>query len=130
MVSTTGTTIKEPPAQPERDSRRDESNDEPLVSRVSGEPSPHLELLDDENVLAILEALTEGPKRGRELIGVCEASRSTVYRRLNSLVETGFVAAEVVLDPDGHHCKQFRLVRDSVTVSVDPDALTVTLRRR
>jgi DNA-binding transcriptional ArsR family regulator len=109
---------------------RDSSNDRPVVTRVSEEAPPHLELLNDEYAQSILTALVGEPKRGRELIEGCGGSRSTVYRRLDQLIESGLVTATTRLDPNGHHCKQFRLVRDTVSVTVDADGITVTARQR
>jgi hypothetical protein len=49
-----------------------------------------------------------------------------VYRHLDRLVEGEFVTTETDLDPNGHHCKLFRLVRDTVTVTVEDGGITVT----
>lgn len=105
------------------------ARDDPVVSRAGNEPPAHLELLNDDYALSILRALSAGPQRARELTDACEGSRSTIYRRLDRLVEAGFVTTDVTLDPDGHHCKSFRLVRNSVTVRVEGGELTVTARR-
>jgi DNA-binding transcriptional ArsR family regulator len=127
MASTAEPTTTEP--QSKELYHRDESEDRPVVANVNSDSPPHLELMADDYALAILETLTDGPKRGRELTDACRGSRSTVYRRLNRLVEAGFVTEETALDSDGHHCKRFRLVRDTVTVTIDHDGLTVTAYR-
>jgi len=106
--------------------RRTEQTEGPVVSRTSDGTPDQLELVTDEYALAVLEALGDGPKRGRDLIEGTEGSRSTVYRRLNRLVDAGFVRAETALDPDGHHCKEFRLVRSTLTVTVENGDLRVT----
>jgi predicted transcriptional regulator len=110
-----------------RDSRTDATDDR-FVSRASGEVPTPLGLLDDEYAREILTVLSVDPKQGRELVEVCEASRPTVYRRVNRLEDAGLVAAEMTVDPDGHHCKEFRLVRDRLTVTVEDGAITVTAR--
>lgn len=125
MVTTVGRTTNESRSHWERSGNRDESDNNAIVSHVEANSIPSLEVLDDDNALEILQTLTDGPKRARELIDICEGSRSTVYRRLDQLVETGFVSEETALDPDGHHCKQFRLVRDTVTVTIGPDGFKV-----
>lgn len=109
--------------------RRPEPGDRPVVSRASEGAPDQLDLLADDYARSLLAVLAAGPRRGRGLVADCEGSRATVYRRLGRLVEAGLVRAETTLDPDGHHCKEFRLARDSLTVSVEDGAVTVTARR-
>lgn len=99
-----------------------------LVDHTTESVPPRLDLLDDEYTREILVTLARGPQRGRELLSSCDASRSTVYRRLNRLQAGGFVTAETVVDPDGHHCNAYRLARDRLTVCIDTDGLTVTVQ--
>jgi DNA-binding HxlR family transcriptional regulator len=113
------------PRSPRHD-RRTDPTDDSLVSRSDSEAPTRLSLLDDEYARELLTTLTAGPMRGRELAARCEASRPTVYRRLNSLESAGLVATETSVDPDGHHCKEFRLVRDRLTVRIEDGAITVT----
>ena len=110
--------------------QRADSTGESDVWCYRDEAPTQLELIDNEYASTIIETLDGGPRRGRELIETCAGSRSTVYRQLDRLVEAGFVTTEIVLDPDGHHCKLFRLVRDTVTVTVEQGGITVTARRR
>lgn len=127
MAMTTDTAIGDVRSRPTA-ARGPDPDDEPVVSRSRGEPPAHLELMDDEYALSILASLSDGPKRGRDLIDACEGSRATVYRRLDRLEAAGFVTGETTLDLDGHHCKEFRLVRDTVTLTVENGGLTVTAR--
>lgn len=109
--------------------RRPEPGEGPVVSRASEGAPDQIDLLADDYAQSLLVALAAGPMRGRDLVANCEGSRATVYRRLGRLVDAGLVCAETTLDPEGHHCKEFRLVRDSLAVSVEDGALTVTARR-
>ena len=74
--------------------RHQKEDDGPVVSHVSDGAPTELELMNDDYALAILTALGSGPRRGRDLIDTCGGCRSTVYRRLNQLVEAGFVRTE------------------------------------
>jgi DNA-binding HxlR family transcriptional regulator len=112
---------------PGRDRRTERTNDA-LVSESDSAAPATLDLLDDEYAREILLALTGGPQRGRDLAAACEASRPTVYRRVNSLEDAGLVTTETSIDPDGHHCKEFRLVRDRLTVTFADGTITVTAR--
>ena len=109
-----------------RHERSTDPTEDSLVARSDSEAPERLSLLDDEYARDILTALTAGPLRGRELAARCDASRPTVYRRLDSLESAGLVATETTVDPDGHHCKEFRLVRDRLTVRIEDGAITVT----
>lgn len=99
---------------------------DPVESRASGQSPPEVELLDDQYARSILVALSSGPKRGRDLIETLDASRPTVYRRLDRLTEAGFVRTTTTLDPQGHHCKAYRLVRDTLTITIEDGGFTVT----
>lgn len=89
----------------------------------SSAPEAALELLSDDNVRTILEAISERPRPPRDLIEVCEASKPTVYRRLNRLEEAGLVEAEIVLRSDGHHRKEFSSNSERVTLDFDGGSL-------
>lgn len=89
-----------------------------------------LKLLDNEHTQSILEVLCRGPQRGRDLINACEASRATVYRRLNHLEAAGVVTTELYVDPDGHHCERYRLELDQLHVVVESGTVSVTVQPR
>jgi DNA-binding transcriptional ArsR family regulator len=111
-------------AQTDRPHTDTTDREDVVVSERADTPAP-LRLLDDEYAREILAALAGAPMRGRDLIERCGMSRATVYRRLDRLRDAGFVTAEMTVDPDGHHCNEFRLVRDEVTVHIEDGALTV-----
>jgi len=107
-----------------RDARREDTPDAVVVDACDDVPA-QLRLLDDEYAREILAALADAPMRGRDLIERCEMSRATVYRRLDRLRAAGFVTAETAVDPNGHHCQEFRLARDELTVRIENGTLTV-----
>ncbi|MEF8829683.1 MAG: winged helix-turn-helix domain-containing protein [Haloarcula sp.] len=73
-------------------------------------------VLDDEYSRAILEATRRGPKSGKELSEECEMSRATVSRRVNELLDRGFIMERTQVDPDGHHYSEYEAVLDRVDV--------------
>jgi len=105
-----------------------ETTDDAQVFHTSRSAPAVLDILDSEHTRAILRTLAEGPRLGQELIATCEASRSTVYRRLDRLEAAGIVTTDSYLDPDGHHCESYRLQRDRLTVRIESEGLTVTLQ--
>ena len=86
---------------------------------------PHLQLVDDEFARRIIMTLCDGAKRGREIASICDASRPTIYRRLNRLESAGFVRTTRTVGPDGHECKEFQLIRNRLTVSIDDGSVVV-----
>lgn len=122
MMSTTANRTTAPDDQTD-------STGEPLVSHNSRSAPSRLDLLDDTPTREILVALSRGPRRGRDLTATCDTSRSTIYRRLNRLQAAGFLTTETAADPDGHHCKVYKIQRDRLTVRINTDGITVILER-
>jgi len=86
-------------------------------------------LLDAEYTQAVLEAVGEEAKSAGEVAELCDASRPTVYRRLNSLQEVGLVDTEMEYDADGHHRTVFEATLELVSVDVTGDSLSMTVTR-
>lgn len=122
-MSTTPEVISQPSDQEQQSETPD-----PVVDRSTGEPPAPLELLADSYARELLVELSHKPQCGRALAEACSFSRPTVYRRLNRLEDAGLVDAETRLEADGNHCKEFSLVRDSLNVTIDEGAITVTAR--
>jgi len=78
-------------------------------------------VLDDEYSRAILEATRRGPKSGKELSEECEMSRATVSRRVNDLLDCGFLAERTHIDSDGHHYSEYEAVLDRVDVRLETE---------
>jgi DNA-binding transcriptional ArsR family regulator len=87
-----------------------------------------LELLGDEYSRRLLRAIVDEPRTGGELVDATDMSKSTVYRRLERLEDAGLVEATQRIDPDGHHCKQFRAVVAAVDFEFDRDGVSVCVR--
>jgi DNA-binding transcriptional ArsR family regulator len=90
---------------------------------VATPPSDLFELLNDDYSRTILRATVEESLSARELIDRCDASKPTVYRRLNRLDDAGLVETRMAYDPDGHHRQTYRATIDSVTVSVTGEGI-------
>lgn len=88
-----------------------------------------LDLFDDAYARELLQTLSTGSYRGRELADRCAFSRPTVYRRLNRLEDAGLIRSKTRLDPDGDHCKEFELVRDEIELTVDAGTIKLTVRQ-
>jgi len=85
-----------------------------------------LEVISDTYAQKILIALADRPTAAATLAEELDASRPTVYRRLNSLESAGLIKSTVALDADGHHRKQFRVVVDSANLTFDSSGIEIT----
>lgn len=86
-----------------------------------------LELLDAEYTRAVMESIRGDPKPAREIAEECGASRPTVYRRLEALVDAGLVDSTMTYDPDGHHRAVFETTLESISVELDADGVSVSV---
>ena len=86
-----------------------------------------LSLLSDEYARRLLDALGSQSLSARELIDRMDASRATVYRRLDRLEEAGIVESSMEIHPEGHHRKQFRVTVDGVNLAFEPEGVTVNV---
>jgi len=102
----------------ERD-EADEANETP--------PEEVLALLNTEYTRPILEAIETEAKAARDIAEECNASRPTVYRRLNRLQKAGLVETGMVYDADGHHRTVFEATFEALSVDVTDDGLAVTV---
>jgi len=111
-----------------------ESKSEPPDSRHSTEPHTtesidaecFLEVISDTYARNILTALADRPTAAATLAEELDASRPTVYRRLNSLESAGLIESTVALDADGHHRKRFHAVVDSANLTFDSSGIEIT----
>lgn len=62
-----------------------------------------LNLLGDEHVRTILAATSEEPKSVRALSRTCGISRTSVYRKIERLLEHDLVESSSRIDPRGNH---------------------------
>lgn len=60
-------------------------------------------LLDDECARAVLRATSQQAMSAPELVEACEASRATVYRRIDDLTDLGLLIESTEYDRGGNH---------------------------
>jgi len=106
--------------QPEVGGTTPQQNNEPTV-----DTSEVLSLLSDEYAREMLNVLVEESLSARALSERLDMSRATVYRRLNRLESAGVIESSMVVDPQGHHRKQFSVVVDRMQLAFHADGVSL-----
>lgn len=87
-------------------------------------------LLANPTARTILRETNHQPMSARTLSDHCEASRPTVYRKLDELRECGLLVERTQPDPDsGHHRTVYATNLERIVVNVDDGTLFVRLDR-
>lgn len=76
-------------------------------------------LLEDEYAHAILLQTSTRAMSAAELSDACDASVSTIYRRLERLQEHDLVAEQLQLDGEGHHYRMYRARLDRIEIALE-----------
>ena len=100
---------------------------------VAGDEDPDLatlvSLLDDEHVRSILVATSTEALSATELGERCELSPSSIYRRVDDLLEAGLLAERTRPRSDGHHESVYVARLDRLAIALDEGELSWTLER-
>lgn len=92
------------------------------VERVAG-------LIEDETARCILVAAYGESKSVTALTECCDASKPTVYRRLEDLEDCDFVLQETKVKSDGNHHPVYRTNVRRVTFDVTDQGVEFTIDR-
>lgn len=100
------------------DASGNRDGDDEVVRLASAEAvGTVLEAVDDEDSRAILEAAGD-PRTARELSTACDIPLSTVYRKLDLLLEASLVEDHVRVRESGHHASQYVRCFDELRVTI------------
>lgn len=88
------------------------------------------EALADETAAAILAETTERERSADELAERVDASPSTVYRRVDRLVERGLLIERLQLDRDGNHYHVYRAALKRVEARLEGGTIETYVERR
>jgi biotin operon repressor len=87
-------------------------------------------LLDDDYARRILVETHEDARSAEALSEACDASESTIYRRVERLREHDLLEGVQRLDPGGHHHEVYAARLERVTVELTDDGFVVEVDRR
>ncbi|USZ78231.1 helix-turn-helix domain-containing protein (plasmid) [Halorussus vallis] len=89
-----------------------------------------LALLDDSYSKEILRRTRNTAMSAKELSEDCDVSISTVYRRVERLVDCGLLAERRIPQPDGNYYSMYEARLDELTVKLTGDGFEVTISER
>ena len=94
------------------------------------DPATLFDVLADDYARRILVAADGGPKTAKALSEACDASLSTVYRRLSMLDEHDLVDERTTIGPDGTHRRKYETALEGLYVELAEGELRVAIETR
>lgn len=89
-----------------------------------------LALINDEYARDILAATDQQPMSAPALAEACDASRPTIYRRIDRLKEHGLLAESVRPGEDGHQRRVYVSRFKGLSLDLDNGTYRFTVKRR
>ena len=87
-------------------------------------------LLDDQTARTVLRETSITALSASELADRCDASKQTVYRRLEQLESAELVTTQTRVRDDGHHDTVYQATLDRVSIRLRNGELEFTIERR
>lgn len=89
------------------------------------------QILADEYARKILLAADrDEPKTAKTLSEECDASLTTIYRRVSTLQEHGLIEERRTVDSDGSHRSEFKTALEELHVDITDGQLSLTMETR
>jgi len=108
---------------------RTSPSNSPLTVPDEGQPSINpdelLSLLSDDYGREILKLTSGTGLPAREIADRLDASRATVYRRLDRLKDAGLVETSMAIHSEGHHRQHFHASLNKVSLSFEDGNIIV-----
>ena len=89
-----------------------------------------LELLGQERVRQVLAATSREPMSVKELSDECDVALSTIYRRVEEMVDYDLLVERTQIEPDGSHHSVFAANIDHLDVDIDDGTIDVSVHVR
>lgn len=89
-----------------------------------------LALLEDEYARAILTATSEEPMSANELSERCNASVTTIYRRIDRLLACELLEERLQPQPDGNHYRVYAATLSRFAIEFEGGERRLALERR
>lgn len=89
-----------------------------------------LDLLGEERVRQILAATSHEPLPAKELSERCGVAPSTIYRRVEEMVDHDLLVERTRIEPDGSHHSVYEANVDRLEVRVEDGTVDVSMHVR
>jgi predicted HTH transcriptional regulator len=89
-----------------------------------------LTLLGDEQVQAMLRATNRTSMSASMLTDTCDASRATIYRRIDDLLEHDLLTEHLEIDADGNHYKVYKANLEHIDIHLVDGEFEIHVTRR
>ncbi|MCU4719503.1 ArsR/SmtB family transcription factor [Halapricum hydrolyticum] len=89
-----------------------------------------LALLGERRVREILAATSREPMSAKELSEECDVALSTIYRRVEDMIDQGLLVERTQIEPDGSHHSVYEANVDHLSVDIDDGAIDVSVHVR
>ncbi|RRJ29594.1 ArsR/SmtB family transcription factor [Halocatena pleomorpha] len=96
----------------------------------SSDSAEIFQILADEYARKILLAADHGPKNAKTLSEECDASLTTIYRRVSTLQDHGLIEERRTVDSDGSHRGEFQTALTELHVDITDGQLSLTIETR
>lgn len=87
--------------------------------RAEGEITELLTVLDDAECREVLRATGEEPLSAKEIADACDIPSSTVYRKVERLVDAGLLHEGIRIRGSGKHASEYTRCVERVALSID-----------
>ncbi|GAB3680593.1 hypothetical protein GCM10028857_03530 [Salinarchaeum chitinilyticum] len=88
-------------------------------------PNSLFEILADERARQILVATNIKPRSAQDLVDICDASDSAIYRRVDVMTDYGLLKKEQKIDLNGHHYCVYTAHPDKIEVEIGEGSILV-----
>jgi predicted transcriptional regulator len=88
------------------------------------------QVLADEYSRRILLAADREPRTAKDLSDICDASLTTIYRRVSTLQDHGLIRKHSTVGDDGAHRSQFETTLEELHVTVSEGELSLSVETR
>ena len=89
-----------------------------------------LELLGQERVRQILAATSRETRSAKELSEECDVALSTIYRRVEDMIEHDLLVERTRIESDGSHHSVYKANIDHLDVAIEHGTLEVNVHIR
>ena len=93
-------------------------------------PADLFALLDDEYARAILAETSQQSMSAPALAEACDASRPTIYRRIDRLKDHDLISETINPDQDGHHRRLYAARFQGLSVDLVDGTYRISVERR